>query len=80
MGIIVILSALLLALVIRPHIPYGFGTTRHGHRPLVPISALAMITVLWAYEGWAIRHLQGGAGEVIEPQKAFPRAFLHKAL
>jgi len=33
-----------------------------------------MIAVLWAYEGWQFWHLQ--RGEVIDPQKVFPRAFL----
>ncbi len=35
---------------------------------------LAMIAVLWAYEGWQFGTYS--AGEVIDPQKAFPRAFL----
>ena len=35
---------------------------------------LAMITVLWAYEGWQFGTYS--AGEVVDPQKAFPRAFL----
>ena len=33
-----------------------------------------MIAVLWAYEGWQFGTYS--AGEVIEPQKVFPRAFL----
>jgi APA family basic amino acid/polyamine antiporter len=39
---------------------------------------LAMITVLWAYEGWQFGTYS--AGEVIDPQKAFPRAFLMGSL
>ena len=35
---------------------------------------LAMISVLWAYEGW--QYCTFSAGEVTEPQKTFPRAFL----
>src|SRR2546423_14730530 len=31
-------------------------------------------SVLWAYEGWQFG--TSGAGEVLDPQKAFPRAFL----
>jgi len=73
MGIIVILSALLLALGhYGRHIPYGFGTTRHG-LGLWSNFGLAMITVLWAYEGWQFGTYS--AGEVIEPQKAFPALF-----
>ena len=34
----------------------------------------AMIAVLWAYEGWQFGTYS--AGEVIDPQKSFPRAFL----
>jgi APA family basic amino acid/polyamine antiporter len=33
-----------------------------------------MINVLWAYEGWQFGTYS--AGEVVDPQKAFPRAFL----
>jgi basic amino acid/polyamine antiporter, APA family len=35
---------------------------------------LAMISVLWAYEGW--QYPTFNAGEVINPQRNFPRAFL----
>jgi basic amino acid/polyamine antiporter, APA family len=35
---------------------------------------LAMIGVLWAYEGW--QYATFSAGEAIEPQRNFPRAFL----
>jgi APA family basic amino acid/polyamine antiporter len=36
--------------------------------------SFAMIAVLWAYEGWQFGTYS--AGEVLEPQKVFPRAFL----
>ena len=39
---------------------------------------LAMIAVLWAYEGWQFGTYS--AGEVINPQKSFPRAFLFGSL
>lgn len=39
---------------------------------------LAMISVLWAYEGW--QYCTFTAGETIEPQKSFPRAFLAGSL
>jgi basic amino acid/polyamine antiporter, APA family len=35
---------------------------------------LAMISVLWAYEGW--QYATFSAGETISPQRNFPRAFL----
>lgn len=38
----------------------------------------AMITVLWAYEGWQFGTYS--AGEVENPQKSFPRAFLAGSL
>jgi APA family basic amino acid/polyamine antiporter len=42
------------------HLASGFG--------------LAMISVLWAYEGW--QYTTFSAGEAINPQRNFPRAFL----
>jgi basic amino acid/polyamine antiporter, APA family len=41
---------------------------------LVSGSGLAMIAVLWAYEGW--QYATFSAGETINPQRTFPRAFL----
>lgn len=35
---------------------------------------LAMISVLWAYEGW--QYCTFSAGEIVNPQRTFPRAFL----
>src|SRR6185312_17060199 len=35
---------------------------------------LAMISVLWAYEGW--QYATFNAAEVVDPQRNFPRAFL----
>ena len=74
MGIIILLSALLLA----------FGHHAKEIRSSVAISqhspglwssfGLAMIAVLWAYEGWQFGTYS--AGEVVDPQKAFPRSFL----
>ncbi|HKN76798.1 MAG TPA: amino acid permease [Candidatus Acidoferrum sp.] len=73
-GIIVILSAILL--VLGHHagdLPSAFGATQHGV-DLLSSFGLAMISVLWAYEGWQFGTYS--AGEVVNPQKAFPRAFL----
>jgi basic amino acid/polyamine antiporter, APA family len=78
MGIIVILSVLLLVLGRNyGHSPYAVGITQHGFG-LWSNFGLAMITVLWAYEGWQFGTYS--AGEVIDPQKAFPRAFLMGSL
>ncbi len=77
-GIIVVLGSVLLLL--------GFAHTRHpsglSHAMGSPLSGytfvsafgFAMITVLWAYEGWQFGTYS--AGEIINPQKSFPRAFL----
>ena len=73
-GIIVILSAILLSLGRHAgELPAAFGTTQHGVS-LLSSFGLAMISVLWAYEGWQFGTYS--AGEVVDPQKAFPRAFL----
>jgi len=78
MSIIVVLSALLLAFVHHARdIPSAFGAVQHG-RGLWSNFGLAMIAVLWAYEGWQFGTYS--AGEVINPQKAFPRAFLMGSL
>jgi APA family basic amino acid/polyamine antiporter len=73
-GVIVILSAVLLALGrhAREVLP-AMGATQHG-ASLISNFGIAMIAVLWAYEGWQFGTYS--AGEVINPQKAFPRAFL----
>jgi len=73
-GIIIILSAVLLSLGRHGRdLPAALGATQHGFN-LLSNFGLGMIAVLWAYEGWQFGTYS--AGEVIEPQKSFPRAFL----
>src|ERR1700736_4156801 len=73
-GIIVVLSAVLLSLGHHMReIPAALGSTQSGFS-LLSNFGLAMIAVLWAYEGWQFGTYS--AGEVVEPQRAFPRAFL----
>ncbi|HVH70497.1 MAG TPA: amino acid permease [Candidatus Dormibacteraeota bacterium] len=73
-GVIVILSAILLSLGHHAkEDPSAISATQHG-TTLLSSFGLAMIAVLWAYEGWQFGTYS--AGEVIDPQKAFPRAFL----
>jgi APA family basic amino acid/polyamine antiporter len=73
-SIIVVLSAILLSLGRHAgDIPPAFGSTQHG-ASLLSNFGIAMIAVLWAYEGWQFGTYS--AGEVVDPQKAFPRAFL----
>jgi APA family basic amino acid/polyamine antiporter len=73
-ALVVLLSVVLFALGhhardLRPDL----GATQHGWS-LASHFGLAMIAVLWAYEGWQFGTYT--AGEVLEPQKCFPRAFL----
>src|SRR5215470_15013341 len=77
-GVIVILSAVLLSLGRHAgEVLPAMGTTQHGST-LLSNFGLAMIAVLWAYEGWQFGTYS--AGEVVDPQRAFPRAFLFGAL
>ena len=73
-GLVVVLSLVLL--LFGKHgseVLPAVGTTLTGV-DLFSNFSLAMIAVLWAYEGWQFGTYS--AGEVIEPRKAFPRAFL----
>src|SRR5262249_30186652 len=73
-SVIVALSLVLFALGKQgPTVFSAMGTTQDAPT-LVASFGLAMIAVLWAYEGWQFGTYS--AGEVVEPQKAFPRAFL----
>jgi len=50
----------------------------HGTASLLSSFGLAMIAVLWAYEGW--QFVTYCAGETVNPQKNFPRALLASVL
>ena len=77
-SIIVILSAELFSLGRHGgDLPSAMGATQHGSN-LLSNFGLAMIAVLWAYEGWQFGTYS--AGEVVDPQKNFPRAFLAGSL
>jgi amino acid transporter len=77
-GIIVLLSAVLLSIGQHAReIPSAMGATQHG-LSVWSNFGLAMIAVLWAYEGWQFGTYS--AGEVIDPRKNFPRAFLAGSL
>src|SRR5437588_5745433 len=73
-ALVVGLSAILLflgrhATELRP----ALGTSMRGVS-LISNFGLAMIAALWTYEGWQFGTYT--AGEVVNPQKTFPRAFL----
>jgi len=77
MGIVVVLGAVLLVLGLRhgrhwAELPKAMGSPVSGFS-LLSAFGLAMITVLWSYEGWQFGTYS--AGEVQNPQKSFPRAF-----
>jgi basic amino acid/polyamine antiporter, APA family len=77
-GIIVLLGGLLLVLGFwhgkhAAEIPAAMGSPLSGF-PFFSVFGFAMITVLWSYEGWQFGTYT--AGEVQNPQKSFPRAFL----
>jgi basic amino acid/polyamine antiporter, APA family len=77
-GIIVVLGTVLLSLGFRyghhtAEITAAMGFPLRDHELLTGIG-FAMITVLWAYEGWQFGTYS--AGEVKDPQRSFPRAFL----
>jgi len=77
-GLIVLLSAVLFSMGHHASdLPSAMGTSQHGFN-LLSNFGLAMIAVLWAYEGWQFGTYS--AGEVVEPQKNFPRAFLAGSL
>jgi basic amino acid/polyamine antiporter, APA family len=73
-SMVVLLSAVLLSLGNHgSEMTQALGTT-HSAWAMLPHIGLAMIYVLWAYEGWQFGTYS--AGEVVNPQKAFPKAFL----
>ena len=73
-ALIVLLSCVLFSLGHHASdLPHTLGSTQSGFS-LISNFGLAMIAVLWAYEGWQFGTYS--AGEVVNPQESFPRAFL----
>jgi basic amino acid/polyamine antiporter, APA family len=78
-GIVVVLSVILLSMGQHASgIASGISRNALSTPELISGFGLAMISVLWAYEGWQFGTYS--AGEVVEPQRAFPRAFLMGSL
>jgi basic amino acid/polyamine antiporter, APA family len=77
-GFIIVLGAVLLALGLSRGSPHDAMPAAMAHplggSALLSGIGLAMITVLWAYEGWQFGTYS--AGEVQNPQRSFPRTFL----
>jgi basic amino acid/polyamine antiporter, APA family len=77
-GLVVALSIILLVLGRHAgELPAALGAAQRGF-PLLSSFGLAMMTVLWAYEGW--QFCTYSAAEVVNPQKYFPKAFLFGSL
>jgi APA family basic amino acid/polyamine antiporter len=81
-GIIVVLGSLLLYFGLSrgehaAEISEAIGAKQSGYALFESIG-LAMLTVLWAYEGWQFGTYS--AGEVMNPQRCFPRVFLYGSL
>src|SRR6202011_3733051 len=81
-GIIVVLGSLFLYYGLSrgghsAEISAAMGAKQSGYA-LFEAIGLAMLTVLWAYEGWQFGTYS--AGEVMNPQKCFPRVFLFGSL
>ena len=73
-GLVVVLSAALFSVGRHgAEIIPAVKTDLHGFS-LLSSFGLAMIAALWAYEGWQFGTYS--AGEVVEPERAFPKAFL----
>ena len=68
---LVLMSALLLMLGATPEV---VAQESLDNGSLITGMGLAMIGVLWAYEGW--QYGTFNAGEVINPRRNFPRAFI----
>jgi APA family basic amino acid/polyamine antiporter len=74
-GAIVVMSVLLLALGTWPAADAAAGDASGATGgSLLSGVGLAMIAVLWAYEGW--QYVTFSAGEAIDPQRTFPRALV----
>jgi len=81
-GLIVVLGSVLLVLGFSKgthaaEIPAALRSSQSGYALFSGIG-FAMITVLWAYEGWQFGTYS--AGEVLDPQRCFPRTFLFGSL
>lgn len=73
-GAIVVMSVILLALGSRGATVSPASVADPAGVSLVSGIGLAMIGVLWAYEGW--QYATFSAGETINPQRTFPRAMV----
>jgi APA family basic amino acid/polyamine antiporter len=73
-GAIVVMSVLLLALGAGASAVPSVDAASPADMSLFSGLGLAMIGVLWAYEGW--QYATFSAGETVDPQRIFPRALV----
>ncbi|MEZ4416538.1 MAG: amino acid permease [Gemmatimonadota bacterium] len=71
-GAIVVMSVVLLALGNVGSAFDALPTSMAGSTSALAALGVAMISVLWAYEGW--QYVTFSAGEATDPQRSFPRA------
>ncbi|MBM3790481.1 MAG: amino acid permease, partial [Acidobacteria bacterium] len=73
-GAVIITSVILLWLGSRLSLSLEGFWPRSFDRSLLSGAGLAMIAVLWAYEGW--QYATYSAGETVDARRVYPRAFL----
>jgi basic amino acid/polyamine antiporter, APA family len=75
--VVAVVAIPIVAIAIWPHTPVLLPIVPPVARPVAAFG-VAMIAVMWAYEGWA--YLAFAAGEVRDPSRTLPRAFIYGTL
>ena len=75
--VVAVVAIPVVAIAVWPHTPALTPIVPPVARPLAAFG-VAMIAVMWAYEGWA--YLAFAAGEVRDPSRTLPRAFIYGTL
>jgi APA family basic amino acid/polyamine antiporter len=78
-GTVLKFLALLFLIIALPLVGHGFSQVEHAwptdwNSVVMSGALVGMISVLWAYEGWQYATFVGG--EVVNPQKNFPRGLI----
>jgi basic amino acid/polyamine antiporter, APA family len=75
--VVAVVAIPVVAIAAWPHTPALVPIVPPVARPVAAFG-VAMIAVMWAYEGWA--YLAFAAGEVHDPSRTLPRAFIYGTL
>ena len=75
--VVAVVAIPVVAIAAWPHTPALLPIVPPVARPVAAFG-VAMIAVMWAYEGWA--YLAFAAGEVHDPSRTLPRAFIYGTL